>query len=87
MSGLYKVLENRDRSLGFKYWGGMGNKGPMPWKELVNLIAERGIRVVRKIQHFNKEPRNYHQLDDKELLKLWKAVEEMREHKLKEKTV
>jgi|HubBroStandDraft_4_1064222.scaffolds.fasta_scaffold534217_1 hypothetical protein len=78
MTGVYSVKLNRDRSLGFKYWGGQGNKGPMPWRELVDLIANGGIKAVRKIQHADKEPKNYHQLDDKEMLKLWKAVDEIK---------
>jgi hypothetical protein len=78
MNGLYAVKVNRDRSVGIRYWGGEGNMGPMPWKELVGLIAKAGIKAVEKIRHADKDPKNYHQLNRKEMLELWKVVEAKR---------
>jgi hypothetical protein len=75
MNGLFRVKINRDRSLGFKYWGGMGHKGPMNWNALTGFIREVGIAQVEKIRHADKEPKNYFQLNQQELMQLWKTVD------------
>jgi hypothetical protein len=74
MSGLFKAKLSRDRSLGFKYHGGMGHRGPLKWTELVELISECGVSKVQYVQHFDKEPRNYARLNGGDMLRLWKAV-------------
>lgn len=70
----YRIKFKPVRDKGILLWSRVGYKGPLSWENMVKMIAEKGIEEVKQIQHFDKTPPNYRQLDGKEILLLWKAV-------------
>lgn len=70
----YRIKFKPVRDKGILLWSRVGYKGPLSWENTVKMISEKGIEEVKQIQHFDKTPANYRQLDGKEMLLLWKAV-------------
>jgi hypothetical protein len=77
MKGLFKIKFVSTRKKGFRgQTGQAGHADRNPWGCVVNLITERGVGAVEYIRHDDDGPGANKQLDGKEMLALWKAVEQ-----------
>lgn len=55
--------------------GDAGNFGGRPWVLIVEEIMRRGINTVENVRRDDSGPGGNKQLDGKQMLALWKAVE------------
>jgi hypothetical protein len=79
MKGLFKVKFVSERKNGHRGQpGAAGNWDRQPWQLVVERLAKDGIRKVESVRHDDENPTNKEQLNHKELLALWKAVEQQK---------
>ena len=79
MKGDFRVKFVSQRKPRFRgQTGDAGYFGGSPWLLIVEEKIRRGINTVENVRHDDSGPGGNKQLDGKEMLALWKAVENKR---------